>query len=242
MRPIVKSIRYSSPNIPLEYTDWKNAKQELVNEIGTFCSYCEKYNSSSALHVEHIHGRKCKDANGHLIYDHLKGRWDNFLLACVNCNAVKKNKDIAVLAPYLPHSNNLLHYIEILNGGFIRIKPSVAGIERTRTKAFIDLIGLDRIPGHSEYSNRDDRWDCRLKVFHIAERQLAKYIKPVSETDIETIIDLARTNGYFSIWFTVSNEYKEVKEALVKGINLLIPFPGTDQHSFDNHYSTLARS
>ena len=240
MRPVVKSIRFSAPNVPLEYTDWKDAKLELTNELGTFCSYCEKYNSRSALHVEHIYGRKCTDGADNLIYDHLKGRWDNFLLACVNCNAIKNKKDIAIPAPYLPHTNNLLHFIEIVQGGIIQIKPAVTGTDRIRTQAFIDLVGLDRIPGHPEHSDKDDRWDNRLKVFHIAERQLTKFTKPIPETDLETIIDLARTNGYFSIWFTVFNDFEEVRQALVNGINE-VPFPGTDQHSFDNRYSTLAR-
>ncbi|SFD90432.1 hypothetical protein SAMN05518672_103786 [Chitinophaga sp. CF118] len=248
MRPIVKSIRYRAPNIPLEFSDWKDAKVDLTNEIGSFCSYCEKYNSRSALHVEHIYGRKCKDATGNLIYDHLKGRWDNFLLACVNCNAVKKNKDVAVLNPYLPHTNNLLHFIEVLTGGIIQIKPEVTGIDRIRTKAFIDLIGLDRLPDHPEYSDKDDRWDNRLKVFDIAERQYKKYTEPVPSTNLDAIIELARTNGYFSVWYTVFNAFEEVKLALINGITtsdglVLVAFPGTDSKSFDidNHYSTLSR-
>jgi hypothetical protein len=237
MRPVIKSIRYSSPNVPLEVTHWQEAKEELTNEIGTFCSYCGKYNSRSALHVEHIYGKKCIDAAGNLKYTHLQNRWDNFLLACVNCNSVKKSKDIAVSDPYLPHLNNLLHFIEILAGGIIRIKPEVTGIDFARTKAFIDLIGLDRIPGHPEYSNKDDRWDSRMKVADIAERQRFKYTRQA--TDIETIIDLAAATGYFSIWYTTFYAFEEVKHALINGV----AFPGTDIQSFDpqNHYATLPR-
>jgi hypothetical protein len=239
MRPVIKSIRYSSPNVPLEVTHWREAKEELTNEMGTFCSYCGKYNNRSALHVEHIYGKKCIDDAGDLKYSHLQNRWANFLLACVNCNSIKKNKDIAISNPYLPHLNNLLHFIEILRGGIIRIKPGVTGIDKERTKAFIDLIGLDRIPGHPGYSNKDDRWDSRMKVADIAERQRFKYDQPVPATDIETIIDLAATTGYFNIWYTTFYAFEEVKHALINGI----AFPGTDPQSFDphNHYSTLPR-
>lgn len=237
MRPVIKSIRYSAPNVPLEVAHWREAKEELTNEMGNFCSYCGKYNSRSALQVEHIYGKKCVDAAGNLKYTHLQNRWDNFLLACVNCNSVKNSKDIAVSDPYLPHLNNLLHYIEILAGGIVQIKPDVTGRDLIRTKAFIDLIGLDRIPGHPEYSNMDDRWDSRMKVADIAERQRFKYTQQA--TDIETIIDLAAATGYFNIWYTTFHAVEEVKHALINGA----AFPGTDIQSFDpqNRYATLPR-
>jgi hypothetical protein len=142
MRPIVKSVRYDPQNRPLEVAPWSAAKEELTNELGSFCSYCGKYNSRSALHVEHIYGRKCADETGNLKYEHLQYRWDNFLLACVNCNSIKRHT--------------------------------------------------------------------------------------VPATDLDTIIDLAGTTGYFAIWYTTFHAFEEVREALIKRA-----FPGTHQQSFD---------
>ena len=248
MRPIIKSIRNSATGTPLEFDPSRGAKHDLTNELGTFCSYCEKYVNRSSLHVEHIYGEKCRDMAGNLIYGHLKYRWDNFLLACVNCNSVKGNKDIAVLNPYMPHENNLLHFIEIDIGASVQIKPLVAGNEMLRTRAFIDLVGLDRTPGHPDYSDLDDRWENRLKVYDLANRQLAKYSLPNPTTDIENIIALAETNGYFSIWYYVFDAFDNVRQALISGINynngnMVIPFPNTHQGSFDmnNHFATLQR-
>jgi len=247
VRPIIKSVRINEAGNPLEIDPWSDAKQELILEIGTFCSFCEKYNSRSALHVEHIKGRNCRDANDRLIYDQLKYRWDNFLLACVNCNSVKGSKDILSLNPFMPHENNLMHFLEVVAGGIIRMKDGVAGLELNRTQAFLDLIGLDRIPGHHMYSDKDDRWDSRLKVFDIASRQRQKYTAVNRITDIETIIDLAKTNGFFSVWYYVFQGVNDVIDALINGTIiqgvLVIPFPGIHATSFDasNGNLTLPR-
>jgi hypothetical protein len=247
MRPVVKSTRLNAAKAPLEINPWRDAKKDLTDEVGTFCSFCGKYNSRSALHVEHIFGKKCKNAAGTLIYDHLKYRWDNFLLACVNCNSIKDNKDIAVSNPFMPHKNNLLHFIEVIAGGLVRIKEGVNGVNRTRTEAFINLVGIDRVPGHPNYSDLDDRWDNRLAAFDIAQRQLQKYINPNPETDLETIVDLSRRYGYFSVWYSIFIGYDTVIDALINGtviLGVLVkPFPGTHTASFNaaNHYSTLPR-
>src|SRR5689334_15133526 len=129
MRPVVKSVRNDAMGNPLGFNRWTDAKPDLVNELGSFCSFCEKYNSRSALHVEHIYGKGCTDAAGNLIYNHLRFRWDNFLLGCVNCNSIKGDKDISVLNPYMPHQNNLVHFIEVVAGGLVQIKATVAGTD-----------------------------------------------------------------------------------------------------------------
>ena len=81
----------------------------------------------------------------------------------------------------------------------------------------------------------------------ITQRQFNKYTAADSSTDIETIVDLARTNGYFSIWYYQFLGNDDVIDALLNGINvggvLLRPFPGSYLGSFDNanHYNSVAR-
>ncbi|NLR63025.1 HNH endonuclease [Chitinophaga varians] len=247
MRPVVKTNKQKADGTPMEYTPWGKAKKVLISEIGSFCSFCEKYNSRSALHVEHIYGKKCINAAGVLIYDTLKHRWDNFLLACVNCNSVKGNKDIALTNPYMPHINNLIHYITINTGGLIQIKAGLSATDTNGIRGFINLTGIDRVPGHSDYSDKDDRWDTRLKVYDIVKRQYQKYTAANPTTDLENIIQLARTNGFFSIWYYQFITYSEVINVLINGImingTLIRPFPGIHLASFDptNNFITLPR-
>jgi hypothetical protein len=245
MRPIVKSIKYTEAGDHVEYKPWRKAKPDLINEIGSYCSYCEKKVNRSALHIEHIFGKKVRNNAGDLIYDNLQFRWDNFLLACCNCNSVKDNKDVHLTNPYLPHLNNLVHFIEIVEGGHIQIKNGVEGDNLTRTKAFIDLVGLDREPSHSQYSNGDDRWENRLEAKDLAERYFVKYTAVPKQTDIETIINLAAAKGYFSIWYYQFLGYNEVVEALIKGTDISgkrIQITGTDFNSFKApDYFTIER-
>ncbi len=230
MRPIQKTIRLNTTGEhPLEFEDYKEAKPDLVIELGSFCSYCEQYTPD--LHVEHIYAKKN--------YPHLEKRWDNFLLACQNCNSIKSDKEIN--NAFMPHINNLLYFIFIEESGIIKIKENINESDKNKTKAFVDLIGLDRTPEHQDYSRKDKRWQRRQNVYELAQRYLDKYKN--KKTDIETIIDLAMAYGFFSVWFTLFRNYKEILEALLFGINQKIPFPNTDISSFDvnNQYTLLRR-
>ena len=64
MRPVIKSNRVDvTTGSDLEFNPYGEAKSALIDELGSFCSYCEKYNSRAALHVEHIFGKKIQSAN-----------------------------------------------------------------------------------------------------------------------------------------------------------------------------------
>lgn len=246
MRPVVISTKNNVAGQPLEYKPWGKAKSDLINEIGSFCSYCEKKVNRSSLHIEHIKGKNVKNNAGVLIYDGLKYRWDNFLIACCNCNSVKANKDIALTNPFLPHQNNLLHFIEIGTGGIIKIKNGVTGNNHTRTTAFINLVGLDREPSHPNYSENDDRWENRLEVLDLAKRQFDKYTSIPKQTDLESIICLAKEKGFFSVWYYQFLGHNEVIDALINGSTFsglnIEPFKGTHKASFETaNYTTLQR-
>lgn len=231
MRPIHKSTRYK-PNTdePLEYKEYGDAKPDLIHELGSFCSFCERALSRPALEVEHIRAKSLAK------YAHLINRWDNFLLGCKNCNPVKGSKDIEVLLPYLPHEDNLLCFIEVGNAGTINIKKGLNATDNDRTQAFVDLVGLDRNPAHSKYSTKDDRWEKRLEIYDIAERQLNKYAQNSQNFDLETMLVLAKQTGFFSVWFTVFEKHIEVRQALVEA------FKGTARDCFDANYNPKPRN
>lgn len=224
MRPVSRSNKFSPTGNPVEYNPWGDAKPELISEIGDFCSYCGKHLTRSALAIEHI-----QDKNTH---PQFQFHWNNFLLACLNCNSTKGTKDTVALNPFLPHTDNLLCFIEVLNGGLLRVKTGITGTNLTRTNAFINLVGLDRHPGHTNYSNKDDRWQYRLTAYNKATRQLQKYTSTTATTDIENITEVATTSGFFSVWFTVFAAHDPVKIALINA------FKGTNSARFNaqNHY------
>ncbi len=247
MRPIIISKKKGQDSI---YNPWRLAKLELINEIGAYCVYCEKKLSRSALDIDHVLGKKVKDASGRLKYEgsEYTFNWNNFMLACKNCNSIKSNKDIAETNPYLPHTNNLLHFMLIKEGGLIEIKKDLARGDLDRVQAFFDLVGLDRNPGHKNYSQFDDRWESRLKAFDIAKRQLNKYeISTNKPAELETIVTLAEAYGFFSVWYYQFINYPDVLNAIINGFSSdeikIIPFPGTHTHSFEPHrFQTLRRN
>ena len=206
MRPIDKS-KYSENK--KAYKPYGDAKDDLIKAIGPFCSYCERNGFSSALDVEHIEDKKNNPTKE---YD-----WDNFLLACKNCNSIKGNKKINFNEIVLPDRDNTFEVFVYLESGLIIVNPSIDSELRLKAEKLIDLIGLDRYPGHESYSNKDKRWSERKEIWELANRYLNKLKE--ARCDIETILDLASKSGFWSIWMNVFWEYKEIKKRLVTDFN-----------------------
>src|SRR5271157_2553705 len=95
MRPV---LRGNSPQAA-DYDNYRDAFGELTGRIGMFCSYCER-RIPTQLAVEHIQPK------GLPAYAHLQGRWENFLLGCVNCNSTKGDKDVVLADVLLPDRDN----------------------------------------------------------------------------------------------------------------------------------------
>jgi 5-methylcytosine-specific restriction endonuclease McrA len=85
VRPIDKG------EAPAVYDKYEDAKPDLQNRIGRYCSYCERRVPAS-LAVEHVEAKI--NAQGLIL------TWENFLLACSNCNSTKSAARID-LADYL---------------------------------------------------------------------------------------------------------------------------------------------
>ena len=51
------------------------------------------------------------------------------------------------------------------------------------------------------FSKKDKRWSERKDVFLLAEKYLPKY--RATEVDVDTIIDLAKAKGFWSVWMIV---------------------------------------
>ena len=88
----------------------------------------------------------------------------------------------------------------------------------------MELVGLDRRPGHPNLSSKDKRWQERMETWRIAERYLNKF--NLGQCDVETIIVLASAKGFWSIWMTVFEPHQNVISGLIQG------YPGTRLEAF----------
>lgn len=207
MRPINKELFTINKT---EYIPYGNAKDDLFSAIGQYCSYCERTGYSSALDVEHV---KDKDS-----FSSLKFNWDNFILSCKNCNSIKGKKTVDnTLLPHIDDTFNVFIYLE---GGYIDINRVnvIKGTDlETKTQNLINLVGLDRIPGHPKYSHKDKRWNDRKKVWELAKKYLISY--EAGKINKEVIIDLAEGYGFWSIWMQIFKNHSVVKNELIEKFN-----------------------
>lgn len=237
MRPVEKWDPAKDDRINENYPDYRQAKSSLCENLGKFCSYCEKaYNDERDLHVEHIQPKGFKDANGNYIYAHLETAWSNFLLSCSTCNG-KDNKDtknVVYGSCHLPHLNNTFLSLCYKAGGVVEVNPSLNGKSADNARALLELVGLNKGPKDS--SAKDYRWKIRLEKWNLANIYLKKYL--AGAVDAHTIVDLVKGHGCWSIWFTVFKGHDEVRKALIE------EFPGTAASCFDaeNHFEPICRN
>lgn len=238
MRPIQKYAVGSqilaednSLTISEDYVPYSDAKIPLIANLGEYCSYCEVHNPNQRdLQVEHVQPKGLKQYAG------LTTKWNNFLLACSTCNGKdnKGSKDVVLSEIHLPHLNNTFLSLQYLQGGVIRVNPELKGKSRLHAEALYKLVGFNKKP--SEHAPTDNRWRKRCDVWNTAQRYLDKYNE--GKADIETIIDLAKAEGHWSIWFTAFLNHDEVRRRLIES------FPGTSRNCFDpdNHYEPVNRN
>jgi hypothetical protein len=231
MRPVEKKIWTDTNNIKIDkqYSPYGNAKDDLIDNLGKYCSFCEvPVPSKSSLEVEHVQPKSL------LKYFHLEKSWSNFLLGCKNCNSVKGLQDVVFSELHLPHKNNSALSFQIKEGGLIEISDTIDVLEKQKAQNTLNLVGIDRRPKHSLYSKKDDRWQNRYEAWNLAQKYLKKYQSNL--VDIDIIIDLAIHKGFFSVWMTVFENDLDIRQALIDN------FKGTAKTCFDSKISPINRN
>lgn len=231
MRPVEKKIWFDSTGtiIDKQYSPYGSAKDDLINNIGKFCSFCEvPVPPKSSLEVEHIQPKSLPQ------YAILKESWSNFLLGCKNCNAIKGSQDVLLNNVHLPHKNNTFLSFQIKEGGLIQLSDTLDSTEKTKALAIANLVGLQRRPNHPRYSQKDDRWQNRYEAWNLAQKYFEKY--KLSIIDIDTIVDLAVSKGFFTVWMTVFEGEFNVRQALINN------FEGTATSCFDSITNPVNRN
>ncbi len=221
MRPITRGPKpKDAQGNEIVFAEYAHARRYLFNNIGRYCSYCERHVNSN-LAVEHI---ESKDLN-----PHLEREWTNFLLGCTNCNSTK-GADPIILGEYVwPQVDNTYEQFAYDGSGIVSIQPSVTNvIIRDRIQKMIDLVGLDKVPpkgGTRDWQKASDmRFYDRKEAWIEASDHLNKYDKADVATRnalLGSIVTIVKLQGFWSIWMQVFKNYSEVQQALIDA------FPGT---------------
>lgn len=228
MRPI---YRGKSPQTG-EFQPYDNAKSYLLSRFGSYCSYCER-RIATGLAVEHIQPK------GLPAYKHLEGSWNNFLLACINCNSTKKDKDIIFSDVLFPDRDNTFIAFEYTLDG--KVTPSAAAKDKGVSKLAqytLSLTGLDKpvsvITDENGKEIAVDRVSQRLDVLLVAqESKLDVDTDTNNEIVKQCVIRTALGYGFFSIWMTVFRDDLDMRNRLIDA------FPGTRESGCFDPVSTL---
>lgn len=241
MRPVIRQ------NNNKNFKDYRDARGDLINNFGEYCSYCETRLSSS-LDVEHILPKSQ--------FPDEEKNWENFCLACTNCNSIKKwaierrwkdswqhlhttSAKIAARSEfYWIDQDNTFRIVEYTKGGIVTVNSLLAIEEQQVAQATIKMVGLDRIP-NPDPQMKDRRWINRREAWDKAERALQRISKCNDQESLEamrdSVIEQAVTQGFFSVWMTV---FKDDPEMLKRFISA---FPGTAIDCFDQEIKAIHR-
>jgi uncharacterized protein (TIGR02646 family) len=209
MRPV---RRRTSPRAT-DFDDYDKAKPDLLARLGFYCSYCERH-IPTGLHVEHIQPKGLPQ------YLHLIGRWENFLLACINCNSTKKDRDVNPEQFLLPDRDNTFSAFEYSPDGKVvpraELTPALLQIaERT-----LWLTGLDKDLNEVLDQNGErvaiDRVEQRRQLWGVADALRQDILdQPADQALRRSLVANARANGHFSIWMAVFSADADMKNRLI---------------------------
>lgn len=208
MRPI---RRRTSPIVG-DYPNYKSAQSALVGRLGLFCSYCER-RIVTVLAVEHI---QPKDLPA---YQHLIGRWDNFLLACVNCNSTKKDKNVVLAEIFLPDRDNTFLAFTYSQDGKVIPNPAYP-LAKTMAENTIALVGLDKKLSICVDQNGKliaiDRLAQRMEAWLIAEESKKEVLANPNVAALKRqVVKTALGYGFFSIWMEVFSSDANMRTQLI---------------------------
>lgn len=232
MRPVIRGDRPADEQgHDIQLSEYAKARGELICRMGEYCSYCEMHLDSS-LAVEHVQPKKPPGAAQEDPERTLN--WDNFLLACTNCNSTKGNVDIDLNQYLWPDRDNTFRALKYSEGGII--EPALDNDLADKAANTIALTGLNKHPLNDPKAS-DRRWRNRRETWDIAQRSKKHLLECDTPAMREQIILTATGHAYWSVWMTV---FKDDADMLRR---ILYAFPGTCHACFDavNSYTAVAR-
>ena len=223
MRPVERGSVPTNPTtgVRISFEKYGDAKPELLQRIGKYCSYCEKP-LTQLIDVEHILPKTH--------FPQLKTNWHNFLISCRVCNDVKGHSSIKRKDFYWSDVDNTSRIFEYnLSNGEPKVNSYLSITEQVIAKNTLDLLGLDRKPGHPKYKHgsADARWQERLTALGIAQSSLIDLQNNDTPQMRNQIVRTAQGQGFWSIWMTVFQNDPDMLNRLIDA------FPGTCKSCFD---------
>jgi uncharacterized protein (TIGR02646 family) len=217
MRPVNKKANNKN------YRNYQDAKPDLIDEIGEYCSYCE-VELKVGLAVEHLQPESLKPE--------LSLKWDNFLLSCGSCNSSKGAKDIEPEDFLWPHKNNTFNAFIYTPGGEIGINKDLNELKYKKAAKTLELLGLNKRNAKNKYnkrhSNRIGAWTKACYSYKRLQQNDSPQLR-------EEIIEHALDKGYWSIWMTVFKEDIDMRRRFIK------EFKGTCKECFDQRTEPVIR-
>ena len=231
MRPI---NRRASPRT-LDFDNYREAFPELQSRLGPYCSYCER-RVATQLAVEHIQPKGLPQ------YARLVGTWDNFLLACVNCNGTKSDKDVILSAVFLPDRDNTGAAFIYTMDGNVSPSPRLNPAQRQMAMDTLALTGLAKGPNQALDENGKivaiDRISQRMEVRLIARDSKEELLASPTAAMRRQILRTAQGHGFFSIWMEVFADDVAMRRLFIEGFTMngeFFGFPGTAVDCYDAH-------
>ncbi|HQU43323.1 MAG TPA: hypothetical protein PK867_10960 [Pirellulales bacterium] len=213
MRPIIRGeVPVDSAGRPVVYSHYRDARNALITRIGDYCSYCEVCLHGS-IHVEHVRPKKPNPD--------METIWANFLLACDNCNAVKGDVDVLLNDYFWPDTDNTALAFDYCADEPPRPSQTLNPPRQQIASNTIQLTGLDRVPGHQHWSNRDRRWQKRKEAWGIALRARKDLAENPTDQVRDSIVQIAISRGFWSVWMAVFHDDVEMRRRFLNW------FPGT---------------
>ncbi|MBI9112746.1 HNH endonuclease [Maridesulfovibrio ferrireducens] len=222
MRPVVRgSIPTEGEGEDITFTKYSQARGPLIERLGPYCSYCE-IRLDSALAVEHIQPKKRE------YHPELELVWDNFLLACSNCNSTKGDTNVVLEDYHWPDQDNTYRLLQYSEGGLVHPADDLTPEETQKAWNIIKLTGLDKRPTDIR-EVKDRRRDARREAWDTAQDSKAD----LEECDCEQMRrQVVRSmNSFWSVWMTVFKDDPDMCRRFIEAL------PGTCKECFDGQDS-----
>ncbi len=190
----------------------------------------------TSLAVEHVEPKKPEGVS--VIIKERETDWNNFLLACTNCNSTKGDTNVALQDYFWPDRDNTFLALVYSEGGLITVNNNLPNEDlKEKAKKTISLTGLDKHPLNKPEAS-DRRWNNRREVWNIAKRSKERLARNNNSDFREQIVETATGYGYWSIWMTV---FSDDADMLCRFIDAL---PGTCKQCFDqnNNYQAVSKT
>lgn len=214
MRPVKKGeVPKDDNGSDIVFKEYARSRRYLIDRIGEYCSYCERKIQAN-LAVEHV---QPKDSNPDLALS-----WDNFLLACTNCNSTKGDKVVVLKNFVWPDTDPTFDYFSYDESGVVKVSGNVVDQDlRKKIEETIKLVGLQKLPpksGTVEWEEASDRRNEHRRKAYINSERCRDVYRKASEAEKNSMLDLIKivviADGFWTIWMNAFEEFPEMVDTL----------------------------